>query len=362
MVSQLNVTNETLLDLQSRLLNSSGTVPLHDRFRALFTLKAVGDERAIEVISKGVLQRNFSLPAHELAYVLGQINNPAAIPTLNAVLENKKEDPMVRHEAAEALGAISQARSLPILREYLNDPERAVRETCEIAIAKIEWDSTPEGQAERVKREAEKKEAEENGTIRQFTSIDPAPPSAAKSVSSGLLRGITSHQQTSSVAQLRAQLLDTALPLFQRYRAMFALRNIGSSEAIDALADGFGDDSALFKHEIAFVFGQLSHPHSIPSLIKVLQDSNEAEMVRHEAAEALGGIAEAEDGQGNNVYIDGKKVDVVQVLKEWMTRPDAPLVVKQSCQVAIDMWEYENSNQFQYANALQAEPKTTAAA
>lgn len=48
----------------------------------------------------------------------------------------------------------------------MNDPERAVRETCEIAIAKIEWDATPEGQAEAARRETEKKEAEENGTIR----------------------------------------------------------------------------------------------------------------------------------------------------------------------------------------------------
>lgn len=47
-------------------------------------------------------------------------------------------------------------------------------------------------------------------------------------------------------------------------------------------------------------------------------------MVRHEAAEALGGIATPE---------------VLPHLKEWMTREDAPRVVRESCQVAIDMWE-----------------------
>lgn len=47
-------------------------------------------------------------------------------------------------------------------------------------------------------------------------------------------------------------------------------------------------------------------------------------MVRHEAAEALGGIATPE---------------VLPHLKEWMTREDSPRVVKESCQVAIDMWE-----------------------
>ena len=47
-------------------------------------------------------------------------------------------------------------------------------------------------------------------------------------------------------------------------------------------------------------------------------------MVRHEAAEALGGIATPE---------------VLPHLKEWMNREDAPRVVRESCQVAIDMWE-----------------------
>jgi deoxyhypusine monooxygenase len=51
----------------------------------------------------------------------------------------------------------------------------------------------------------------------------------------------------SSVEELRSKLLDTQLPLFERYRAMFALRNIGTHAAVDALAAGFSDDSALFR-------------------------------------------------------------------------------------------------------------------
>jgi deoxyhypusine monooxygenase len=58
--------------------------------------------------------------------------------------------------------------------------------------------------------------------------------------------------------------------------------------------------------------------------LKVLENSNESEMVRHEAAEALGGIGTPE---------------VLPHLKEWMAREDAPLVVRQSCEVAIDLWE-----------------------
>lgn len=43
------------------------------------------------------------------------------------------------------MGAISDPSSIPILKEYLNDSERSVRETCEIAVEKIEWDNSAEG-------------------------------------------------------------------------------------------------------------------------------------------------------------------------------------------------------------------------
>ncbi|KAG8874945.1 deoxyhypusine hydroxylase [Tulasnella sp. 331] len=215
MAAGLKVTPSALDELEARLLNQNGQVPLHDRFRALFTLKAIGGQAAVNIIAKGELMADikamaygltdgsmpwegFSDPSallkHELAYVLGQINDPSAIPILSDTLADTKEDPMVRHEAAEALGAISDYDSLPLLQKYLKDPERV-------------------------------------------------------------------------------------------------------------------------------------------------------------AAEALGGIAEMDEDAP--ILIEGERVDVQKVLKEWMLKPDAPEVVKQSCQVAVDMWEYENSNQFQYANGLQ---------
>jgi len=267
-----------------------------------------------------------ALLKHELAYCLGQMKNTAALPTLESVLGDGAEDPMVRHEAAEAMGAISAAASVPVLKKYLGDANRSVRETCEIALAKIEWDYSEEGQ----RHHANSPTTEPPPT---YSSVDPAP------ATSGLLAGgkAVSGAEPSAVEELRSRLLDARLPLFERYRAMFALRNIGSPTAVDALAAGFSDDSALFKHEIAFVFGQLLSPHAVPALLRVLQNPQESDMVRHEAAESLGGIATPE---------------VFPYLKDYMTRKDAPVVVRESCQVALDMYEYENSDQFQYANGL----------
>jgi deoxyhypusine monooxygenase len=121
---------------------------------------------------------------------------------------------------------------------------------------------------------------------------------------------------------------------------MFALRDLSSPPdaptaipAVLSLAKGFTDPSALFRHEIAFVFGQLSHPASIPSLVAALSDLKEASMVRHEAAEALGSLGD-EDG-------------VEDVLRRFLN--DSEEVVRESVVVALDMAEFERSGGLEYA-------------
>lgn len=160
-----------------------------------------------------------------------------------------------------------------------------------------------------------------------FTSIDPAPP---------LAQGTQLH----TIEELQRQLLDTCLPLFDRYRAMFALRDLSSPPdlptavpAVGALASGFSDPSALFRHEIAFVFGQLSHPASIPSLVATLSNSKEQSMVRHEAAEALGSLGDEEG--------------VEDILRKFLDDPEQ--VVRESVVVALDMAEFEKTGEREYA-------------
>ncbi|KDE02806.1 deoxyhypusine hydroxylase [Microbotryum lychnidis-dioicae p1A1 Lamole] len=306
-----STSSSDLFDELDAQLNSSST-PLAQRFRALFTLKSLGGHRAIDVIGKG-FDGQSALLGHELAYCLGQINDPYALPILRKVLEDEDEHPMVRHEAAEAMGAISDLSSLPVLKKYLTHPIAAIRETAEIALAKIEWDNSEEG----------KKEKRPN----EFNTIDPAPASHHSPLASGSKTSTT----TTPIPELQATLNDKTKSLFERYRAMFALRNDGSKKAVLALATGFEDESALFRHEIAYVFGQLSSPYSVPSLIKVLSHTNEEDMVRHEAAEALGGIATEE---------------CLPILEQFAKDENVPRVVRESCEVALDMYEYENSNEF----------------
>ena len=310
----------TVLALRKAL--TSETVPLARRFRALFSLKHLACQPPSAQTSAAIaaIAAAFTSPSallkHELAYCLGQTKNLESVPYLRHVLEDRDEDAMCRHEAAEALGALGDVGSLPIMKQVRDDtsePE-VVRETCDIAVDRIEWESSERRNFEKLKPS-------------DFTSIDPAPPLP-----------ITDRKQ--SIAELQKILLDTSLPLFQRYRSMFALRDLASPPdlptavpAVEALASGFSDPSALFRHEIAFVFGQLSHPASIPSLTATLGRKGEASMVRHEAAEALGSL--------------GEEPGVEDILKGFLDDPEQ--VVRDSVIVALDMAEYERTGEMEYA-------------
>lgn len=60
---------------------------------------------------------------------------------------------MCRHEAAEALGALGDWESLGLLRGLRDEAGEAevVRETCEIAVGRIEWVHSAKRQAERLR-------------------------------------------------------------------------------------------------------------------------------------------------------------------------------------------------------------------
>ena len=70
------------------------------------------------------------------------------------MLEDKCEDSMCRHEAAEALGALGDVSSLEILRQLRDTKEEVevVRETCEIAVARIEWENSDGRKAEKLRQ------------------------------------------------------------------------------------------------------------------------------------------------------------------------------------------------------------------
>jgi deoxyhypusine monooxygenase len=139
--------DETVASLQQTL--TSEQTALAVRFRALFSLKHLASSHpptSQTLPAIAAIAAAFSTPSallkHELAYCLGQTGHLEAAPYLRRVLEERSEDPMCRHEAAEALGALADRDSLEVLKRFRDDDkeEDVVKETCQIAVERIEWE------------------------------------------------------------------------------------------------------------------------------------------------------------------------------------------------------------------------------
>lgn len=94
---------------------------------------------------------------------------------------------------------------MEVLQQFATDPEEVVRETVELALGRI-------------------KHANDDNIVDQtspYLSVDPAFPVDIK-----------------DVKKLEEMLLDENLSLYQRYQAMFSLRDLNSTESIMALCKG----------------------------------------------------------------------------------------------------------------------------
>lgn len=276
--------------------------PISERFRALFSLRNLRGPGPRDALIRA-MRDSSNLLAHEAAFALGQMQDSVAIPALEAVLNDLSLDPIVRHEAAEALGAIVSEGNIPILKKSLVfDPAQEVRETCELALSRIEDLKNKENSIK---------------DSSPFLSVDPAAPATCSSM---------------SLKELRDTLLNEEKGMYERYGALFGLRNHGGQEAISAIIESLSAKSALLRHEVAYVLGQLQNKRASEALSRTLRDATEHPMVRHEAAEALGSIADEE---------------CVLLLKEFAKDPEA--LVSQSCEVALSMLEFERSGKsFEY--------------
>lgn len=309
------------MKLTKDLITSAGSIlidpqqPLKKRFRALFTLKNASEPSALAWIEKALLNDDSVLLKHECGYCMGQMMMPEAVPVLMLVLDDSSEDPIVRHECGEALGNIAsrcdsqtKRKVIQALEKNSEDGSSLVSQTCKLSLEKISRQSSNEHQ-------------EGDPSDKRFTTQDPAPPM----------------DKYDSLRELEDILNDPKQPLFNKYRALFSLRNCGSPECVDILgrtlvANKDNRQMDLMMHEIGYIFGQLCDPDSIKYLKPIIESKDCHEIARHECVEALGSIATKE---------------AVEFLQRF--REDASLVVKQSVLVALDISDYFNDEeQFQF--------------
>ena len=326
---------------------------LHLNLRSFFKKKKKKKSTALTT-SKSALLR------HDVAFCLGQRGSSSALPALAARLRDAREHPMVRHEAAEAAGAIGCPGAWRLVEEHLSDATREVAETCQLAVQRMAWyekkqeeeekkrkriqSAAGEEEEEKEEKEEEEKEEKKGGeneqqqqqrqreqqggeedkvVVKRYLSVDPAPPAPPGTPTEALVSALL--DETAST------------PIFDRYRALFSLRDAGGAAAVAALCRALRapkgpSSSALLRHEVAYVLGQMQDPAALGALRECLADEGEHGMVRHEAAEALGAL--------------GAEAAVPALEKGCL---DGDPVVAQSCVVALDVLAHERSGAFEYA-------------
>jgi len=380
---------QDIASLSKTLINQS--LPIQDRFRALFTLRSletnqaavqalidalaadsssslssadddgdINDEHQKRAVPLSSLHAD-ALFRHEVAFALGQMRAKAATATLISVLKNQREHGMTRHECAEALGAIADETSLEVLRDMREDSKhREVRETASLALRRVEYmvGSRDESTATSTttatnttfnstgaivgsKKESigkvaavnEEQQQEEEG---RAYSVDPVP-------------AMDESIETETLAEI---ILDDAADIWDRYAAMFALRNRAqktfglvkktqeNEQLVQLCSSTLGKtlrsetvQSALLKHEICYVLGQLREDDdneiARKALFECLEDPSEHAMVRHEAAEAIG----SRGGRGAEA-----------LLRKYLSCEDR--IVSESCEVALDMLKENEEETF----------------
>ena len=159
-----------------------------------------------------------------------------------------------------------------------------------------------------------------------------------------------------SIASLRQTLCSEETPLAVRFRALFSLKHIArrasipssgrehsierfdesgrpeiASAAIDVIAAAFASPSALLKHELAYCLGQTGNAAAAaPHLRRRVEDLQEDTMCRHEAAEALGALADDQS---------------LELLRRFRDREGEDRVVTETCEIAVDRIEWVRSEE-----------------
>jgi len=316
-IDQINVELIDDIILHKNILINNNN-PIRLRMDSLFRLRTIGNINSVQALEEALItEKSSDLIRHEVCYCLGQMlstdDNKREIERFlyDEIFQNpKKYQPIVLHEAAEALGNIDSCNNIKLLEKFLNYEDDIIKETCEISVDNINWmKETIHGKTEGLDK-----------LKLVYRTNDPAPPFNFKNDS-----------LYTDIESIRNIMHNEKATMFNRYRALFTLREFNNDRAVEILCESFdkiysNKFSPLFKHEVSFILGQmcLQAKGALRQLEIVLQDEDEDPIVRHETALTLGEITKSKD-----------------ILLKYMNHKNQ--LIAESCEIALDFVDYWNS-------------------
>ncbi|KAF7685980.1 Deoxyhypusine hydroxylase [Cucumispora dikerogammari] len=223
------------------------------------------------------------IPKHRIAYSIGQMRNPISIPFLLKHLVDEKQDSLVRHDCAEALGnfniyyiTLMCKNGINIIEGLIGHPIDIISESCYLTGRKLH----PYSLNYMVEDDARNANMELTTYLAIYEKIEPyiiTPISPFKSYDPAI-----------SIGAFHKSFFDDNGEPYMRYQIMFYLRNLNNTYSVEKLGQGFKCKSKIFRHKIAFVLGQMKNTEALPILEKVVSNEEEIDMVRQEALSSIG--------------------------------------------------------------------------
>jgi len=240
----------------------------------------------------------------------------SVMPFLISTMKDEKEAPIVRHEAGEAIAYLNDLKYKKELENFVDCEIEELRDTCRVALKRME----------------DEQAKEYNGKAEFGFTLEPAPGFERKAIDQVLQekynKDFTKISNKEIVDTVFNYIIDKETHIYNKYKALYFLRDMQTEEAIVALGNLLNVEhreatGALLRHEVCFALGMLADKAKVlkDRLEKTIADKTESSIVRHEAISAY-----------SSALTD------ISFLKNYLE--DDSRVVKESAIVAIDMIEY----------------------
>jgi HEAT repeat protein len=120
----------------NKILDSRPSIVL--RIHGVCMLADMKREDAIPALARSLREDSSPLVRHEAAFAMGQLEFKSAVPSLIDAMAHD-ESVLVRHESAVALGSIGDERARQGLMFALQDVDEDVRLSAEVALADLDF-------------------------------------------------------------------------------------------------------------------------------------------------------------------------------------------------------------------------------
>ena len=228
---------------------------INTRSYAALALGYINDKASIKALQEVFVKRHRMRPEIKCVALLslGNLENPATIPFLGKILQNKREKSQIRSCAAVALGRIKDKKALPFLKKALKEKKSDIQGSVAVALGLI------------------KSEKSKKDLLKLLTKGRGSQVKGLAAISLGQLSAPSAGKGGKSAAKLLLKATKKGGYNLQGF-SILALGMLNDEEGTRELRNILVSKKKYFvRGAAALALGMLKDKESVPVLIKIVE-------------------------------------------------------------------------------------------